>query len=148
MLPESFPLKVRRTDHATRIIPCLRPSFHPSIPCKNPCPKRNATQCPVRTVPVNKSWSMPHAAVCDAMRDAPAPFPSTPRYASCCALTPAGEQGPEGCYIRQDHSLSWYTKGPPCEKTISRWGRSVFPAANIFSFFPPPTSKACPHEVA
>lgn len=94
----------------------MPPSFLPSIPCKSPCPQ-NATQMPRPTVP--REQELAHAT-CDAMRVRDArcawpPFPSTPRYASCCALTPAGDS------IRQNHSLSWYTKAPPppCEDNIT-----------------------------
>jgi hypothetical protein len=64
----------------------MPPSF---LPCKTPCPK--TPPVPVRPFPVNKSWSMCRMR-CDArVRLCGLPlFPPTytPKYASCCALTP------------------------------------------------------------
>lgn len=107
-----FGISQNRPCHKNHSMPpSILPSTHSMQ--ESVFPKRNATQCPVRpTGP--REQELVHATCCMrcVMRDAPAPFPSTPRYASCCALTPAGGKGPEGCYIRQDHSLSWYTRGP------------------------------------
>lgn len=122
---------VTEPTHATKFIPCLRPSFHP-FHARVRVPK-TPPKCPVRPFPVNQSWPMP---TCDAMRVRDArcacpPFPSTPRYASCCALTPA-RGGPE------DSSRPETTACHGTQKTISLWGR---PLPRSKHFVPPTPSQ-------
>lgn len=75
------------------------------------------------------------------------PFPVYTKI--CIMLCPdasGGGEGPEGSSTRQDHSLSWYTKGPRVREDNITLGTSLSPQQTFLVL--PTTSQACPPEVA